>query len=226
MGSLSFTAGTGEGLLRTAPVGFGLYLAPVNFLAHIYLSGSPAAPDYPDVLLGNFIADSVPGKQLETYPVSVQTGIRLHRAIDTFTDQHPVVRRTTQRLRAAGYGKYAGVISDMFLDHFLARNFRQFSPEALPEFAQRIYALLVARQAEMPPRVQHFLPHMTRHDWLLGYADLASITRALNGLSQRASPGSGMETAVTELRANYPAYEADFWDFFPQLQQEVSGLLR
>ena len=198
----------------------------MNFLAHIYLSGSPAAPKYPDVLLGNFIADSVPGKQLETYPVSVQTGIRLHRAIDTFTDQHPVVRRATQRLRAAGYGKYAGVISDVFLDHFLARNFQQFTPEALPDFAQRIYALLTARQAEMPPRVQHFLPHMTRHDWLLGYADLASIARALNGLSQRASPGSGMETAVTELRANYAAYEADFWDFFPQLQQEVSGLLR
>ncbi|WP_426059282.1 ACP phosphodiesterase [Hymenobacter sp. B1770] len=197
----------------------------MNFLAHLFLSGPPNSPAYAEVLLGNFIADSVPGKQLENYPLAVQTGIRLHRAIDTFTDQHPVVRRATQRLRAAGYGKYAGVISDMFLDHFLARHFPEFTSERLADFAQRIYALLNARHVDMPPRVQHFLPHMAQHNWLLSYADLESITRALNGLSRRASPGSGMETAVAELRLNYAAYEADFREFFPQLQAHVAGLL-
>ena len=196
----------------------------MNFLAHLFLSGSPAAPTYSDVLLGNFIADSVPGKQLENYPTTVQAGIRLHRAIDTFTDQHPVVRRATQRLRTAGYGKYAGVISDMFLDHFLARHFQDFTTEQLADFAQRVYTELNSRQRELPPRVQHFLPYMTTHNWLLSYADLESITRALTGLSRRASPGSGMETAVVELRANYGAYEVDFQEFFPQLQRHVAEL--
>lgn len=197
----------------------------MNFLAHLFLSGSPGAPRYVDVLFGNFIADSVPGKQLENYPPHVQTGIRLHRAIDTFTDQHPVVRRATQRLRTAGYGKYAGVISDMFLDHFLARHFQHYTPEILADFAQRIYHQLTARQPEMPARVQHFLPYMVAHNWLLSYADLESITRALNGLSRRASPGSGMETAVAELEANYAAYEGDFLEYFPQLQQHVVQFL-
>ncbi|OGX83228.1 hypothetical protein BEN47_17635 [Hymenobacter lapidarius] len=197
----------------------------MNFLAHLFLSGSPAAPAYADVLFGNFIADSVPGKQLRNYSPAVQTGIRLHRAIDTFTDQHPVVRRATQRLRAAGYGKYAGVISDMFLDHFLARHFLHYTPEVLADFAQRIYLQLMARQQEMPSRVQHFLPYMVTHNWLLSYADLESITRALGGLSRRATPGSGMETAVVELQANYAAYEADFLEFFPQLQQHVAEFL-
>ena len=151
----------------------------MNFLAHLFLSGAPTRPRYADVLLGNFIADSVPGHQLETYPAPVQTGIRLHRAIDTFTDQHPVVRRGTQRLRLAGYGKYAGVISDMFLDHFLARNFHDYSPENLPDFAQRVYALLLARQPDMPPRVQPFLHYMTQHNWLLSYAETEGISRAL-----------------------------------------------
>ncbi|MFC7668772.1 ACP phosphodiesterase [Hymenobacter humi] len=197
----------------------------MNFLAHLFLSGTPGSAVYSDVLLGNFIADSVPGKQLDNYAAAVQAGIRLHRAIDTFTDQHPVVRRATQRLRAAGYGKYAGVISDMFLDHFLARYFANFTPENLADFAQRVYALLTARQGEMPARVQHFLPYMTQHNWLLSYADMESITRALGGLSRRASPGSGMETAVVELRANYEAYEADFREFFPQLQAHVAEML-
>ena len=197
----------------------------MNFLAHLLLSGSPDSTTYADVLFGNFIADSVPGKQLETYPPAVQTGIRLHRAIDTFTDQHSVVRRATQRLRQAGYGKYAGVISDMFLDHFLARHFPEFSSETLAGFAQRVYALLTARQDAMPPRVQQFLPYMTQHNWLLSYADLTSIARALGGLSRRATPGSGMETAVAELQRNYGAYEADFREFFPELQQYVAVFL-
>jgi acyl carrier protein phosphodiesterase len=207
-------------LSPTSPVA-----AIVNFLAHLFLSGAPAAPTYADVLVGNFIADSVPGRQLENYPPAVQTGIRLHRAIDTFTDQHPVVRRSTQRLRAAGYGKYAGVISDMFLDHFLARSFPEFSTESLPAFTRRVYALLSARQAEMPARVQQFLPHMVQHNWLLGYAQTEGIRRALSGLSRRASAGSGMETAVEELERNYAEYEADFRAFFPQLQALVAGFL-
>ena len=195
----------------------------MNFLAHLFLSGAPGAATYPDVLLGNFIADSVPGKQLENYPPAVQTGVRLHRAIDTFTDQHPVVRRSTQRLREAGYGKYAGVISDMFLDHFLARNFAEFSPESLPDFTRRVYALLAGREAEMPPRVQHFFPYMIEHNWLLGYAETDGIRRALSGLSRRASAGSGMETAVAELERNYEEYEADFRAFFSELQVYVAA---
>ena len=197
----------------------------MNFLAHLFLSGTPGAATYADVLVGNFIADSVPGRQLDNYPPGVQVGIRLHRAIDAFTDQHPVVRGSTLRLRAAGYGKYAGVISDMFLDHFLARHFGEFTPEILPDFAQRVYFLLQARQGEMPPRVQQMLLYMTQHNWLLGYAETEGIRRALGGLSRRASPGSGMETAATELIANYTDYEADFRAFFPQLRQHVAALL-
>lgn len=197
----------------------------MNFLAHLFLSGSADAPTYASILLGQFIADSVPGKQLENYPPAVQTGIRLHRAIDTFTDQHPVVRRSTQRLREAGYGKYAAVISDMFLDHFLARNFTEFSTETLAGFTRRVYAVLRTHEAEMPPRVQQFFPHLVQHNWLLGYAETEGIRRALSGLSRRASAGSGMETAANELQTNYAAYEADFRAFFPELQALVAGLL-
>lgn len=190
----------------------------MNFLAHLYLSGADA-----ELLIGNFIADAVPGRQLEAYPPGVQRGIRLHRLIDTFTDQHPVVRRATARLRAAGYGKYAGVISDIFLDHFLARHFAEFSPEPLAAFCHRVYAFLLSREAEFPPRVQQLLPYLIRDNWLAGYASFAGIGRALTGLSRRASPGSGMETAVQELERNYTAYAADFREFFPQLQAYVAA---
>jgi acyl carrier protein phosphodiesterase len=196
----------------------------MNFLAHLYLAGSPAAPAYLGQLVGQFIADSVPGRQLETYPAAVQAGIRAHRAIDTFTDQHPVVRRTTARLREAGAGKYAGVVSDVFMDHFLARNFAGFSSESLAAFTGRVYSELAGQQAVFPAAVQRFFPHMVQHNWLLHYAEIEGIARALLGLSRRASPGSGMDTATQELRRNYAAYEADFREFFPELQAYVAAL--
>jgi len=196
----------------------------MNFLAHLYLAGPPAAPDYLGQLVGQFIADSVPGRQLDSYPAAVQAGIRAHRAIDTFTDQHPVVRRTTARLREAGAGKYAGVVSDVFMDHFLARNFAEFSGESLASFTQRVYAELASQQAIFPAAVQRFFPHLVQHNWLLHYAETEGIARALLGLSRRASPGSGMDTASNELVRNYAAYETDFRKFFPELQAYVSTL--
>jgi acyl carrier protein phosphodiesterase len=190
----------------------------MNFLAHLYLAGLDAtAPAYADHLLGQFIADSVPGRQLVGYLPEVQAGIRMHRAIDTFTDQHPVVRRTTARLREAGSGKYAGVVADMFYDHFLAVNFSEFSSESLSDFTQRVYGVLAGRAVEFPAPVQRFFPYLVQQNWLLGYTEIEGIARALQGLSRRASPGSGMETAADELRRNYAAYEADFRVFFPEL---------
>lgn len=195
----------------------------MNFLAHLFLAGPPSAPDYLGQLTGQFIADSVPGRQLESYPAAVRAGIRAHRAIDTFTDQHPVVRRSTARLRAAGAGKYAGVVADVFMDHFLARYFSEFSAESLPAFTRRVYAELASQEAVFPAPVQRFFPHMVVHNWLLHYAELEGIARALLGLSRRASPGSGMDAATDELRRHYAAYEADFREFFPELQAYVAA---
>ena len=196
----------------------------MNFLAHLFLAGPPAAPSYLGRLTGQFIADSVPGRRLESYPAAVQAGIWAHRAIDTFTDQHPVVRRSTARLRGAGAGKYAGVVSDVFMDHFLARYFEEFASESLADFTQRVYAELASHEAIFPAAVQRFFPHLVQHNWLLHYAGLDGIERALRGLSRRASPGSGMDTATDELRQNYAAYEADFREFFPALQAYAATL--
>ena len=197
----------------------------MNFLAHLLLAGPPAAADYAGRLVGQFVADAVPGRQLLAYPPAVQAGIRAHRAIDSFTDQHPVVRRTTARLRAAGYGKYAGVVADMGYDHLLAADFATYSPaESLLTFTARVYGVLAHHENEFPASVQRFFPHLVQHNWLLGYAQPEGLARALAGLSRRACPGSGMETAGEELARHHVAYAADFAEFFPELQAFARGL--
>ena len=86
----------------------------MNFLAHIYLSGSD-----PDILLGNFMADQIKGRDLSSYGHNVRNGIILHRMIDHFTDTHVVSGEARAILRPS-MGKYAGVVLDVFYDHFLA----------------------------------------------------------------------------------------------------------
>ena len=194
----------------------------MNFLAHLYLAGPPAAPDYAGRLVGQFIADSVPGRRFEAYPPAVRAGIRAHRALDTFTDQHPVVRRSTARLRRAGSGKYAGVVADVFMDHFLARYFPELTGENLLAFTQRTYALLAAHEPVFPAAVQRFFPYLVQQNWLLHYAEIAGIARALQGLSRRASPGSGMENATQELQRHYAEYEADFREFWIDVVERVN----
>ena len=90
----------------------------MNFLAHAWLSFHD-----PDLLAGNMMADFVRGKQSQVFSPAVQQGIRLHRAIDAFTDQHPETRRASAYLREA-CGRYSGVFMDVIYDHFLARDTR------------------------------------------------------------------------------------------------------
>jgi acyl carrier protein phosphodiesterase len=183
----------------------------VNYLAHFYLSGT-----HEHLLLGNFIADAVKGKQLESFSDELQQGIRMHREIDFYTDTHPVTSRSKARLRET-FNHYSGVIVDIFYDHFLARNWKEFSDEPLNEYSQRIYALLEKHSAEFPERPRHMLPFMKDHDWLMAYTEIEGIRRVLSGMSRRAKFESKMELATDALIKEYDLFEKDFRDFFPDL---------
>src|SRR5690606_7271733 len=108
----------------------------MNFLAHIYLSG-----ENPLIKVANFMADSIRGKKYLNYSSDIQKGILLHREIDTFTDAHPTVRKSTKKLHA-NYGHYSGVIVDIFYDHFLAKNWKDYSKIPLDVYVDEFYDLL------------------------------------------------------------------------------------
>jgi acyl carrier protein phosphodiesterase len=187
----------------------------MNYLAHFYLSG-----EREHLLLGNFIADAVKGSSLEGFSSELKEGIRMHREIDFFTDNHPVTSGSKSLLRAE-FNHYSGVIVDIFYDHFLARNWKEFSDEPLDRYSQRVYALLEKHEAEFPDRPRHMLPFMKNHDWLMAYTEVEGIRRVLTGMSRRVRPGSKMEMAADALVKNYARFEKDFREFFPQLIQHT-----
>ena len=183
----------------------------MNFLAHIFLSG-----DDEEVMIGNFIADAVKGKNYLGYSDGIIKGVLLHRCIDAFTDSHVVVGESKRRLRPK-YRKYAGVIVDMCYDHFLSKYWENYSEVSLSQFVGNAYQVFQRRIDCLPSRIQLMLPHMIEFDWLTNYAHLEGITGALGGLSRRARYDSGMEYAVSDLKQDYCKYKCEFELFFPEL---------
>lgn len=184
----------------------------MNFLAHIYLSGNN---DF--IKIGNFMADTIRGNQYENYPLMIQKGIILHRAIDTFTDAHPVFRQSTKRLHA-NYHHYSGVIVDVFYDHFLAKNWASYSDENLEDYVQNFYNSMLDNRAILSEKAQQILPYMIEQNWLVSYKSIDGIERILAQMDKRIKYDSKMHHSVTELKAFYIEFEIEFTQFFQELQ--------
>jgi acyl carrier protein phosphodiesterase len=192
----------------------------MNFLAHLYLSGSSNK-----ILVGNFIADFVKGKQIELFEDEIVKGILLHRQIDAFTDSHPIVSQSKLRLREK-YRHYSGVLVDIFYDHYLAKNWHKHSELLLHDFARISYETIIKHNDILPPKVIYMLPFMIKNNWLVNYANLEGIERVLQGMSRRTSFVSNMEFAVNDLKEHYQQFEEEFNLFFPELVQDSAMFLQ
>lgn len=190
----------------------------MNFLAHIALSG----PE-PEIQIGNFLGDFVRGTiehpRNAFLSPTMKVGAKLHRLIDSFTDSHPVVRQSIDRLQPR-YHKYAGIVVDVYYDHFLAKSWQQFgTDEPLEEYARHFYAILHQAQPSLPRSFDNLIKSISTQDWLSNYAHLDGIEWALKGISRRTEHVSGIENAIEELRDNFELFEQEFLVFYPQVRQ-------
>ncbi|MGB1308179.1 MAG: ACP phosphodiesterase [Oceanihabitans sp.] len=183
----------------------------MNFLAHIYLSGENEL-----ITIGNFMADGIRGKKYLEYPKDIQTGILLHRQIDTFTDAHQTVRKSTKRLHEK-YSHYAGVIVDILYDHFLAKNWSNYSKIPLDQYINTFYDSLTKNFKILPSRTQKMMPYMIADNWLQSYASIEGIAKVLEGMNRRTNNQSKMHLAVNELQEFYTEFEDEFTQFFKEL---------
>lgn len=188
----------------------------LNYLAHLFLAGTD-----PEMILGNFIADHVKGSDVLKYSENVQKGISMHRAIDTFTDQHPIVKQSILRLRA-DFRKYAGVVVDMYYDHYLSAQWNEYSDQNLHDFTKTRYEILNTFQPILPERSARLLFYMEKQNWLLAYSNFDGMQQAFNGMSRRTTFESNMELAVVNLKAGYQEFRQEFMQFFPELQLFVN----
>lgn len=180
----------------------------MNFLAHAWLAG-PVAADRAGGLIGDFVKGPLPAG----LPAAVAEGVRLHRAIDTYADGHPAFRASRARVSPARR-RVAGIMVDMFYDHFLARHWEDYQPgQSLTDFTAEQYALLAGLGSDLPPRLAKILPAMRGDDWLASYREAETIARALDRMAARLSRPNPLPGSGTELLAGYAGFETDFRTF-------------
>lgn len=185
----------------------------MNHLAHLALSdGSP------DSIVGNLLGDFVKGDPHGRYPRPVVRGIRLHRAIDRFTDEHPAVRRALGRF-PRGQRRFAGIALDMAFDHFLAARWQREAPREFAAVRRHAYAVLTAREEELPQRMRRILPSLRDDDWLGSYARLEGITHALERMAGRLSRPNPLPDLGREIVHRRRVLAGDFEAFWPEVRR-------
>lgn len=110
----------------------------MNFLGHLLLA-EYTATSMPGAILG----DMVRGRDFEQYPADIALGIRLHRRLDTLTDQHPSIRQAVRDYPADGR-RYAPVLLDLVVDYCLVQAWPQLCDEVLDTFSDRAGERLAA----------------------------------------------------------------------------------
>lgn len=187
----------------------------MNWLAHLILS-DPA----PAFRIGGLLPDLVSAAELEHICADYQAGIVRHRQIDAFTDAHPAFRRSVARF-APPFRRYGGILTDIFYDHFIARDWSRYSTVPLPEFTGGFYATFEAHRATLPPLAYERLCQIQNGGWLETYGRMAGIEEALRRLSFRLRRPFDLTGAVAALEQQHGEFAADFAEFFPELVAAV-----
>ena len=191
----------------------------MNYLAHLYLSEKS-----PESLLGNLMGDFIKGSiNNRDYSKTIAKGIKLHRQVDTYTDSHEIFLRS-KRIISPMNRRYAGMIIDVFYDHFLAKCWSDYSEQPLPEFAAEVYKVLEDYHQLLPERLQKIVPKIVAENWLMSYAEVEIIEEVLTRLSARIKRKNNLAMAAEDLRANYERLLSDFQQFFPELISYVNTL--
>lgn len=190
----------------------------MNYLAHLYL-----ADDSPESLIGNLIGDFLKGTTVDSYSESIRKGIQLHKQVDRYTDLHDIVRKSKQLISPINK-RYAGIIVDVFYDHFLAKNWSDYSSVPLNSFTSNVYQVLQDNYEILPDSLKRVAPTLIAENRLMSYVKISGMSAALKRISERLKRENSLENAVEDLRANYERFEADFGKFFPDLTDYVHTL--
>lgn len=183
----------------------------MNYLAHLFLSC-----DDEDLMIGNFIADSISNRDLPQFSTRIQEGIALHRKIDSYTDQHPIVRQGTARLHPYHH-KYASVIIDVYFDFLLVRHWEKYSEIDLSAWTSNVYAILTNRIEDMPAKLQRNLPHMIADNWLVRYGTREGLDFTFSRIQKRVSKPELFANATQHLISDLPFLDVEFNTFFPEV---------
>lgn len=187
----------------------------MNYLAHLFLSR-----DYPDAVIGNFLADMMTASEINLHADILYLGVRFHRKIDSFTDRHEVNRAMKRTLRPY-FHKYAGVALDLYYDYILYQQWDRYSENDFRSFAQQQYTQIESQMAVVPERLRSRINNMVTGDFLYRYTTIEGQLFAFSKMIQRARFQTGFENAVDVLKLHEQELSEHFNQFFPDMIAET-----
>lgn len=190
----------------------------MNYLAHLHLSG-----DNEKVMVGNFIADWVKGNKYLDYQTEIRRGILMHRAIDSFTDNHPL-HKHSRSFFTDSYGRFSGIVVDVLYDHFLSVHWNEYGNGDRISYIKNAYLVIEKYRTFLPARPKRLLPSMIHHDWVGAYVSMYGLHKVLERMSRRTALPAFSRDAISILRENYDLIDCDFKVFYPELSAYVEQL--
>lgn len=192
----------------------------MNYLAHSFLSGSSE-----QVIVGNFIGDFVKGNKHQTYPPEIQKGILLHRFIDSYADNSPIIKESKQIFQPV-YGKYSGIIIDVMYDHFLSVHWNEYSKIDREQFIQNVYTTILKFYPVLPERAHRLAPSIVYHNWMRYYASFYGIEKVLKRMSIRTSLPGETKECIALFKKHYSELDEHFQRFFPEMIKAVENKIK
>lgn len=175
----------------------------MNFLAH-FLLAHPTSASRAGNFLGDFITGT-PESLSQIVPVEVLDGIMMHRHIDAYTDSHPSFLEG-KLLLAPEQRRFAGIILDIFTDHFLSLEWDRYSDTPLVDFTRQVESDLREHWEAFPEDARQMADRMFEDDWFSKYQTVEGIQLTLAGLSQSRPKFDPIAGAIEEFREHYDTF--------------------
>ncbi len=182
----------------------------MNYLAHSILSFTDGQ------LVGNMIADFIKNKERENFPLHIQEGIKLHRAIDTFTDSHPAVSEA-KKIFSPLVRLYSGAFVDVAFDYYVAHLYPE---KELKEHSKNVYRILWENEKWLPENYKTVLVRMEQDDWLSNYRTDQTIRFSMQNVLNKAKYLEKDIAVFDVFLENKTELQTYFNQFFPDILME------
>ncbi len=191
----------------------------MNHFAHLVL----AQPTL-ESTVGNLLGDFARGVDQRTLPPAVRAGLHNHRAVDRYTDQHPLVREMKRRF-SPQRRRFAGIALDIYFDHLLINYWERLEHRQLDPLIETFYRRMSTGRSLMPnENMRQVTRRMVDYDWFGSYREIAAVADALDRVARRIRFANAFDNSIEELLRNETEIRAGFLEFYPELRRHVDEL--
>lgn len=177
----------------------------MNFLGHSLISLEIDENINKETLYGNFTGDFYKGL-VEKIELSenLKEGIVLHRIIDKTSDRK---ENLLNELLAEKFWIFKGIVSDMFIDHFLSKNFNDLFNKNINDIERKILDKIKEKKNIFPKDFERTFNWLNDRNVMVNYKEIDFLERAFQGLAKNIRRGEILNLAVSELKKNYNLFE-------------------